>query len=82
MDEPKIRVTQNAMDRVVLNVRKRNKIRITEIKRILNKNLDFFENTKSKQWMWAQHLTRIKKNNCAKKILLSINFIGFGSKAK
>ncbi|VDO08661.1 unnamed protein product [Brugia timori] len=55
----KIRVTQNAMERSMLNVRIKDKIRIEKIKRKLKFNEDAIRYVRRQKWGWAGHITRL-----------------------
>ena len=50
--ENKIRITQNAMERSMLNFKKKDRIRISKIKKLLNSYLDMVKVAKSKKWNW------------------------------
>ncbi len=54
----RVRVTQNALERAILGINKRDRVRITKIKNQLKNNTDVLEKIYRQKWKWAGHLMR------------------------
>jgi len=61
--ENKLRVTQNKMERSILGIKLRDKIRIKEIKNKLPHNLDFVMAARRRKWDWAGHVRSVYNTN-------------------
>lgn len=56
----KIKTTQNAMERVILNFKKKDHKKITDIKKALKDNIDMVRYIRRQKWSWAGHVARMR----------------------
>lgn len=56
------------MEKAILNVKLKDKIKINIIKKKLRDNLDVILVAKRKKWDWVGHVTRLKDDRCTYKI--------------
>ena len=59
--EKKLRVTERAMERIMLGVTRRDKVRNEDLRKKTNAR-DIIQEIKTKKWRWAGHLARRKDN--------------------
>ena len=57
----KLRTAQRAMERKMLDLKLKDKIPCSEIRKRL-KNIDIIEYTLKQKWKWAGHIARLKDN--------------------
>jgi hypothetical protein len=57
-EKERIKTTQNAMERSMLGVRRRDRIKNTVIKKKFKNNTDFLEAVKKLKWDWTGHIAR------------------------
>jgi len=69
------------MQRSILNLKLRDKIRIGKIRGTLRENINFLHAIRRLKWDWAGHVARMGKNRWAK-ILTEWVIIGGRSKGK
>ncbi len=60
--EGKLIVTQNAMERAMLNINKINCIRTQKVRRKLPYRKDLIQTIRNQYWNWAGHVTRMQDN--------------------
>ncbi len=60
----KIRVAQNALERSMLGMKKKDHIRLTKIKQKLRKNIGAARRIRRKKWGWAGNVSRLKDERC------------------
>ena len=65
--EKKLRVTERAMERIMVGITKRDKVRNTEL-REKTKVRDVIHEIKTKKWRWAGHLARREDNRWTHKV--------------
>jgi len=65
-DEKKIEVHQNKMERAILGIRRRDKIRTKSIKNKLRYNINFLHAIRRLKWDWAGHVARMENDKWAK----------------
>ncbi len=56
----KLQYTQNSMERSMLNIRLKDKVRITKIKTKFKTNKNVIHHIKRLKWDWAGHVCRLK----------------------
>ena len=66
--EHKIRITQNSMERSILNVKKKDHIKISTIKSRLKYNKNAVKLIRKKKWNWGGHVARLPDNRWTQKI--------------
>ena len=67
-DVKKLKVTQNSMERSILRVKKRDKVKISTIKNKLSWGNDFVWAAKRMKWDWAGHVARQDENRWTYKV--------------
>ena len=65
-EERKIKVMQNSMQRSILNIKIKDKVRVSKIRNILQSNIDFLHAIRRLKWDWAGHVARMGGNRWAK----------------
>lgn len=55
-----IKTTQNSLERSILQIRKKDKLKISVIKGKLSRNRNMYHEFRRKKWDWAGHLSRMK----------------------
>lgn len=71
--EHKLKVCQRAMERSILNIKRKDKIRCADIRKSTNV-IDVLKHCKTQKWKWARHITRMKKQKWTKKCHFTIMF--------
>ncbi len=56
----KLRSTQNAMERSMLNINRKDKMQIKIIKQKLKENMNIINYVRWQKWGWAGHISRMK----------------------
>ena len=67
-DEEKIRITQNKMERSILGIKLKDKIKLKEIKRRLGQETDFIATARGIKRDWVGHVARMKSDRWVYKI--------------
>ncbi len=65
-DEVKIQKLQNNMERAILGIKLKDKVKISEIKSKMKFNLNFLHAIRRLKWDWAGHVARLENNKRAK----------------
>lgn len=69
----KIETTQNNMERAILNIKRKDKVRVSKIKNLLKTNLEMVKWAKKKKWDWAGHISRKRGKNEMERRLLEVS---------
>ena len=63
----KLRTVQRAMERKMLDLKLKDKIPCSEIRKKAKKSIDIIEYTLKQKWKWACHIARSKDNRWTKR---------------
>ena len=67
-EENLINTTQNSMERAMLGIKKRDKIKISKIKEKFRNNLNIVQVARRSKWKWAGHIARLGDDRWTYKI--------------
>lgn len=64
----KLKVTQNSIERSILNVKKKDHVKIQTLKQKLGNNVNIINYIRKQKWKWAGHTARLKDNRWTYKV--------------
>jgi len=64
----KLNVAQNSIERSILNVKKKDHVKIQTLKQKLKNNVSIIKYVRKQKWRWAGHVARIKDNRWTYKV--------------